>query len=214
MNAELFINAIGNISDRYVLEYEIEIAPQKKKTFLKFHPKWSIAACIALIVATAALVIPLVNQQTNEFLETKAHIFSSYEEFSTVVPDSNILENLSQIDGIEITWIEGDLRDTSIEDVTKAENFSRFVIEAKASEQSIATVILRLNDADGAETYIKNAALTTTAEINDVQVSYAYNTDMECWDAVVMINEDYYNILCYLPDENEFLEFLTKILEK
>lgn len=210
MNAERLIKAIGNIGDKYVLEYETD-ATQKKKKSIKFNSKWSIAACLAVVVAVTALILPTMNEPDTT-LEVKMHIFSSYEEFSEVVPDAKIVENLSNIEGVDLE-IYGAFRELSIEDATKIENFSHFEIEAKAGEQYIANVNIRLNDVTGAEKHIENAALTSSIEINGLQVCYAYNSGKEYWDSAVVIDGDYYNILFHSANEQEFIDFLTNLLE-
>lgn len=212
MNAERLINAIGNIGDKYVLEYEADITPQKKKSFFRFSPKWSIAACLAVVVAVTALILPTMIKPDDGTLEVKMHIFSSYEEFSEVMPDTKIVENLSYIDGVELE-IYGAFQDVSIEDATKIENFSHFEIGAKTGDQYVANIYLRLNDIDGAEKHIENSALTSKTEINGIPVSYAYNDDGEYWDSVVIVNENNYNIRFYSAEEKDFLEFLTLVLE-
>lgn len=211
MTAECLINAIGNISDKYVLEYSTDIVQQKKKPKFRFNPKWSIAACLAVVVAVTALILPTINKPDNN-LEVKMHIFSSYEEFSAVVPGTEIVENLSHIDGVKLE-IYGAFQDLSLEDATKTENFSYFEIWVKDGEQYIANVNLRLNDAVGAKDHIEHSALTNKTEITGVSVSYAYNSDKEYWDSVVVINENYYNILFYSTNEQEFIDFLTILLK-
>lgn len=211
MNAERLINAIGKISDKYVLEYTTDTAQQKKKSTLRFNSKWSIAACLAIVVAVTALILPTINKPDTD-LEVKMHIFSSYEEFSTVVPDTRIIENLSYIDDVELE-IYGAFQDVSIEDATKIEHFSHFEIGAKTGDQYVANVNLRLNDVVGAEKHIENGALTSKTEINGISVSYEYNSDMEYWDSVVVVDQNYYNILFHSSNEQEFIDFLTILLK-
>ncbi len=211
MNAERLINAIGNIGDKYVLEYTTDTASQKKKPVFKFSPKWSIAACLAVVVAVTALILPTINKPDTD-LEVKMHIFSSYEEFSAVIPDTRIIENLSYIDDVELE-IYGAFQDLSIEDATKIENFSHFEIGAKTGDQYVANVNLRLNDVADAEKHIENSALTSKTEINGISVSYAYNSDMEYWDSVVVVDQNYYNILFHSSNEQEFIDFLTILLK-
>lgn len=213
MNAEYLINAIGQISDKYILEYTIGTYQQKKKAIFTFNTKWSIAACLAVVVAFTALIYLPINKPDNGVLKMKMHIFSSYEEFSKVMPDTKIVENLSHIDGIELE-IYGVFQNPSFEDSTKIENFSHFEIGAKTGTQYIASIHLRINDIDSAEKHIETHALTSETEINGIPVSYAYNADMEYWDSVVIINKYFYNILFYSADEKEFLDFLTLVLEK
>lgn len=210
MNADRLIYAIGNVSDKYVLEYD-DAVEAKKKSRIRFHPRWSIAACLVLVAAVTALILPYITRP-DDSLNIKVHIFSSYEEFSAVVPDIKIVENLSSIDGVELE-IYGTLQDVSISDTTKAENFAHFDIEAKVGGQLEAVVTLKLNDVGSAEKYIKTAALTTKTEINGIQVHYAYNKDMEYWDSVVVADQNYFNIRFYSDNEQELLEFLTILLK-
>ena len=206
MNIEYLINAIGQISDKYVLEYTIDTYPQKNKSILRFNAKWTIAACLAVIY------LP-INKPDNGVLKTKMHIFSSYTEFSKIMPDTKIVENLSHIDDVKLE-IYGAFQKPWYGDATKAENFSYFEIGAKKGMQYIANIHLRLNNVDSAEKHIETHALTCTTEINGISVSYAYNADMEYWDSVVILNKNFYNIHFYSADENSFLEFLTLTLEK
>lgn len=211
MNAERLANAIGKISDKYVLEYNTDTVQKKKKPTFRFNPKWSIAACLAVVVAVTALILPTLNKPDTG-LEVKMHIFSSYEEFSEVVPSAKIIENLSHIDHVELE-IYGAFQDTSIEDASKIENFSHFEIGAKKGEQYVANIFLRLNDAKGAEKHIENSGLTTQTEVNGITVSYTYNSDAEYWDTVAVIDQDYYNILFHSANEQEFIDFLTELLK-
>ncbi len=211
MNAERLINAIGNIGDKYVLEYTTDTASQKKKSVFKFSPKWSIAACLAVFVAVTALILPTINKPDTG-LEVKMHIFSSYEEFSAVVPDTRIIENLSYIEDVELE-IYGAFQDTSIEDASQKENFSHFEIGVKKGEQYVANIFFRLNDAKGAEKYKENAGLTTETEINGITVSYAYNNDGGYWDSVAVVDQNYYNILFHSSNEQEFIDFFTELLK-
>ena len=211
MNAEYLINAIGQISDKYVLEYTIETFEQKKKSVFTFHAKWSIAACLALVVAFTALIYLPINKPNNSVLEMKMHIFSSSEEFFKIMPDTEIVENLSHIDGVELE-IYGAFQNPSYEDATKIENFSHFEIGAKIGTQYIASIYLEINAIESAEKHIETHALTSKTEINGIPVSYAYNADLEYWDSVVVIKENFYNILFYSADEKEFLDFLTLVL--
>lgn len=211
MNAERLVNAIGKISDKYVLEYNTDTVQKKKKSTFRFNPKWSIAACLAVVVAVTALILPTLNKPDTG-LEVKMHIFSSYEEFSAVVPSTKIIENLSHIDDVELE-IYGAFQDTSIEDASKIENFSHFEIGAKKGEQYVANIILRLNDVDGAEKHIENAGLTTQTEVNGITVSYTYNSDAEYWDTVAVVDQNYYNILFHSANEQEFIDFLTELLK-
>ena len=96
MNAERLVSAIGNISDKYVLEYNTDIIQKKKKSTFRFNHKWSIAACFAIVIAVTAIILPTLNKPDID-LEVKMHIFSSYEEFSAVVPSTKVIENLSHI---------------------------------------------------------------------------------------------------------------------
>ena len=211
MNAEYLIRAIGQISDKYVLEYTIDACPQKKKAIFSFHPKWGIVACLAVVVAFTALIYLPINKPGNSVLEMKMHIFSSYEEFFKIMPDTEFVENLSHIDGVELE-IYGVFQNPSYEDTTKIENFSHFEIGAKIGTQYIASIYLEINAIESAEKHIETHALTGQTEINGIPVSYAYNADMEYWDSVVVINENFYNILFYSADEKEFLDFLTLVL--
>lgn len=211
MNAEHLINAIGQISDKYVLEYTIETFGQKKKAIFSFHPKWGIVACLAVVVAFTALIYLPINKPGNSVLEMKMHIFSSYEEFFKIMPDTEIVENLSHIDGVELE-IYGAFQNPSYKDTTKIENFSHFEIGVKIETQYIASIHLEINAIESAEKHIETHALTSETEINDIHVSYTYNADMEYWDSVVIINENFYNILFYSADEKEFLDFLTLVL--
>ena len=213
MNIEYLINAIGKISDKYVLEYAIDTYPQKKQSILKFNTRWTIVACLAVVVVFTTLIYLPINKPDNGVLETKMHIFSSYTEFSEIMPNSKIVENLSRIEGVKLE-IYGAFQNPWYEDATKAENFSHFVIDAKKGMQYIANIHLRLNNVDSAEKHIETHALTCTTEINGISVSYAYNADMEYWDSVVIMNKNFYNIHFYSADEKKFFEFLTLTLEK
>lgn len=211
MNAESFINAIGNIGDKYVLEYETDTIQQKKKSAFKFNPKWPIAACLAGVIAVAALILPTMNNRYNG-LEVKMHVFSSYEEFCEILPGIKIVENLTHIDGVELEMY-GAFVNPSIENATKAENFSHFEIIAKSSGQLAANINLKLNDVEGAYKHIENAALTNKFEVNGIQVCYAYNSDGEYWDSVIVADHNFYNILFHSPNEQEFIDFITNLLE-
>lgn len=213
MNAEYLINAIGKLSDKYVLEYTIDTYPRKNKSILKFNVKWAIVACIAVVVIFTTLIYLPINKPDNSVLKTKMHIFSSYTEFSKIMPNTKIVENLSHIDGVNLE-IYGVFQNPCYEDATKTENFSQFEIGAKKGVQYIASIHLRPNNVDSAEKYIETHSLTCKTEINGISVSYAYNADKEYWDSVVIINKNFYNILFYSADENSFLEFLTLTLEK
>lgn len=213
MNIEYLINAIGKISDKYVLEYTIDTYPQKNKSILRFNAKWTIAACLAVVVVFTTLIYLPINNPNNGVLKTKMHIFSSYTEFSKIMPDTKIVENLSHIDDVKLE-IYGAFQKPWYEDATKTENFSHFEIRVKKGMQYIASIHLRPNNVDSAEKHIETHALTCKTEINDLSVSYAYNADMEYWDSVVIINKNFYNILFYSTDEKNFLEFLTLTLEK
>lgn len=211
MNAKRLIDAIGNVSDKYVLEYNADVAPQKKKSTFRFNPKWSIAACLAAVIAITAVIPPILNKRdTNS--EMKMHIFSSYDEFSAVVPDSKIIKNLSCVNDVQLE-IYGAFKSISIKDAQKARNFSHFEIRAKNGDKYVANIFLTLNDVKGAEKHIKNAGLTTKTKINGISVSYIYNSDMGYWDSVIVVNQNYYNILFHSADEREFIEFLTKLLK-
>lgn len=211
MNAERLVSAIGNISDKYVLEYNTDIIQKKKKSTFRFNHKWSIAACFAIVIAVTAIILPTLNKPDID-LEVKMHIFSSYEEFSAVVPSTKVIENLSHIDGVELE-INGAFLDTSIEDASKMENFSYFEIGAKKGEQYVANIILKLNDEKGAEKYIENTGLTTKTEVNGIAVSYTYNSDAEYWDSVVVVDQNYYNIVFHSANEEEFITFLMELLK-
>lgn len=166
-----------------------------------------------LIVVILALVfaISLVACGSNDVIgEYKAHVFSSYEEFDTVVPDMQIIENLANMDGVNV-YIEGAFVDMSIEDSTKIEDFAWFDIQAKRGDEFVATIQLKLNDKNSAAVYVKNHSLVHETTIDGVQVFYAYNADMEYWDSVLEFEGNYYNIHSYSADEQSFIEFLTMI---
>lgn len=203
------LQAMGRIDPRLIADAAPD-APQKKSTN-KTWVKWaSLAACFALAVIIA---IPFINNPgIDNPGEYKVHIFSSYEEFNTVVPDMQIIENLASMDGIDVT-IYGTFVDTSIEDSTKLENYAWFDVEVKRGEEFVATVQLKLNDKNSAAVYVKNHSLVEETTINGVQVFYAYNADMEYWDSVLEVEGNYYNIHIYSADEQGFIDFLNVLLE-
>lgn len=211
MNAEHLVEAIGNIDDKYILEYAEYIHQEKKKPMFRFN-KWALAACIAAVLAAAALIIPALNKVNNVELIEKAHIFSSYEEFAAVVPNTQIIENLSSIEGVELK-IYGVFKDVSMEDASEIENFSRFEILARKGDVLAANVFLSLNDTEGAQNHIIYSGLTNEAVIGGITVYYVYDSNGEYWDSVLVADQNYYNILYHSESEQEMLEFLKELLE-
>ena len=192
-------------------KYIDETLNYKKKSKSPVWVKWgAIAACLCL--AAAAGIFGL-KQRADNHGEYKAHIFSSYEEFASVVPDIQIVENLSKLDGLEVT-IYGTFNDVSIEDHTKIENYSWFDIKAKQGDKYVAFVHLILNDKNSAAVYIKNNSLVNETVINGEHIFYAYNADAEYWDAVVEVNGNYFNILYYSASERDFIDFISALLKK
>lgn len=208
MTNKNLLQAMGHIDPKLIADAAPDV-PQKKSTN-KTWVKWaSLAACFAVAIIIA---IPFINNPGIENPgEYKAYIFSSYEEFATVVPDMQIIENLENMDGVDVK-IEGAFVDMSIEDSTKIENFAWFDIQAKRGDEFVAYIQLKLNDKDSAAVYVKNHSLVHETTIDRVQVFYAYNADMECWDSVLEVEGNYYNIHIYSADEQGFVEFLTVIL--
>lgn len=201
---------IGNINTKYIDE-ATEYTGVAKITPKKVWYKWvAAAACFAVAIMIA---IPFISNPVIDNLgEYKAHIFSSYDEFNTVVPDVQIIENLANMEGINVT-IYGTFVDVSIEDSSKVENYAWFDVEAKRGEEFVATVQLKLNDKDSVAVYVKNHSLVNETTIGGVQVFYAYNADMEYWDSVLEFEGNYYNIHSYSADKQSFIEFLTLILD-
>lgn len=208
MTNKNLLQAMGHIDPKLIADAAPDV-PQKKSTN-KTWVKWaSLAACFAVAIIIA---IPFINNPGIENPgEYKAYIFSSYEEFATVVPDMQIIENLENMDGVDVK-IEGAFVDMSIEDSTKIENFAWFDIQAKRGDEFVAYIQLKLNDKDSAAVYIKNHSLEKETTINGVQIFYAYNSDMEYWDSVLEVKGNYYNVHSYSADEQGFVEFLTVIL--
>lgn len=204
------LQAMGRIDPKLIEDAAPDSSSQKKSTN-KTWVKWaSLAACLAVAVIIA---IPFINNPgIDNPAEYKAHIFSSYDEFDSIVPDIQIIENLANMDGVNVT-IYGTFVDTSIEDSAKIENYAWFDVIAKRGDESFATVQLKLNDNNSAAVYVKTHSLENETTINGVKVFYAYDVDKECWDSILEVEGNYYNVQSYLTDEESFIEFLTVILD-
>lgn len=106
----------------------------------------------------------------------------------------------------------GTFVDLSIEDSTKVENYAWFDIEAKHEDNYIATIQLKLNDADSADSYVRNHALTNETEINGEHIFYTYNADMGYWDSIIEREGHFYNVHYYGSEETEFHAFINVLL--
>ena len=100
MTNKNLLQAMGHIDPKLIADAAPDV-PQKKivnKTWIKWA---SLAACFAVAIIIA---IPFIN---NPGIDTpgeyKAYIFSSYDEFNTVVPDIQMIENLANMDGVNVT---------------------------------------------------------------------------------------------------------------
>ena len=206
MNAKMFSDAMSELDTKYVNE----ALSYKKKAKKSIWVKWgAVAACLCLVVAAGIFGLAQGADGPSEYA---AHIFSSYDEFANVVPNIQIIENLSNIDGVDVT-IYGSLIDVSIEDHTDIKNYAWFDIGAKQGEKTIAAVRLQLNDKDSAAVYINNNSLVNETTINGEQIFYAYNADMEYWDSIVEVNGNCYNILYYSTSEQDFIDFISVLLK-
>ena len=209
MKKEDFFDVLGELDDDLVKGAKSAMKENKKRK--SAWVKWgAVAACLCLVVAVGIIGLAQGIDSPNEYA---AHIFSSYEEFASVVPDIQIIENLSKLDGVDVT-IYGALIDASIEDHTKIENYAWFDIGAKQGEKTIAAVRFKLNDKDSAAVYIKNYSLVNEKAINGEQLFYAYNADLEYWDSIVEVDGNYYNILYYSASEQDFIDFISVLLKK
>lgn len=206
MTSKNIFRSMRDIDPQLILDAAPDM-PQKKKTSCT-RVKWtSLAACLALIVAVTTMILPTIRNEDHDSGTVKMHIFSSYEEFSGVVPDINVAENICQMDGIEFD-IYGAFKDSSIKDATKSENFSHYEFDFRKEGQQIAYMTITPDDIASAEKHIENSALTNEKEINGISVFYVYNPDNEYWDSVIVIGETYYNIFVYAESEQEFVDFL------
>ena len=206
MNGRMFSDAMSELDNKYI----DEAVNYKRKAGRSVWVKWG-AAAACLCLAAAAAIFGL-KQRVDDPGEFKAHIFSSYEEFAGVVPDIKIVENLSKLDGVDVS-IYGTFNDVSIEDHTRMENYRWFDIKAKQGEKYVAFVHLILNDENSADAYIKNNALVNEMEINGEHIFYAYNAGAEYWDAVVEMDGNYCNILYYAASERDFIDVISVLLK-
>lgn len=207
MTSEELYEVLGDINEKYVKDVK-EYHKVKKSVWLK----WSVmAACLCLIVIITTPFLYKDKSAIDSPGESKIHIFSSYDEFANVVPNMRIIEQLVNIDGVDVA-ICGTFVDLSIEDSTKVENYAWFDIEAKHEDNYIATIQLKLNDADSADSYVRNHALANETEINGEHIFYTYNADMGYWDSIIEMDGHFYNVHYYGSEETEFHAFINVLL--
>ena len=99
------------------------------------------------LIIILLLLLPLAGVAKGGEFSDFVKRYSGQKGFTTVELSSQMLATMGVGDGIESMYA------ISVEDSTKVENYAWFDIEAKHEDNYIATIQLKLNDADSADSY-------------------------------------------------------------
>ena len=213
MNCDQLIKTIGEIDERYILEYDAAVIKGQglKKTFLKKH--WTIAASIALAFAAMISFISSSTGSGNNTLEFTNHYFESRQEFISILPENALLKNITESDNRAFQYI-GVCEGGGMEDHFTTETFSSFDVVIYEDGKVLADISFIPDSKESAAKYAANHELTLNEIINDTTVWYSCLSDEEYYfEAVFMFENDLYLIHCYSPAEADILDILNGLLE-
>lgn len=203
MKCEKFIKLIGEIDEKYVMEY-LEMPIKRFSIDNKYIKKMMVVASIMLLIGVIA--IQMINNQTESAFEYKARNFISYEEFCAVLPENNLLENIERQEEITYHYM-------GFYENVDSDKFSTFSVTALRDKKVLTNIEYELSPHVVAERYANLHVLDQIITINGTTIYYAYNVDEEYYEAVFMNGKDFYKVQHHVKNEQEVLEIVKDILE-
>ncbi len=209
MNCEHLIKAIGDINEKYILEYAdiYEI----KKVYLKKYLKQGIGlvACLVLIIASV-FTLPMLNLFENQTVKMQSHYFDSYSQFVEVLPENNLLKNISLEKFNEVAFIGN--CNVGNNDYYDTENYSSF--EMVLSKDNITSeIVFTPNSNKDVKSIAENQSLFETITIDTTVVYYSYNIDEEYYEALFMYDSDLYDVRLEEKDENKLFNLIEDMIK-
>lgn len=210
MNTRILAEAITNIRDEYVLEYDP--ADADLMTHSPKRPVWKnrwlqIAACFIAVLAIATVLPHMLKKAGNEF---KMESFASYEQFAEAFTDADLIKNLKESNEYELEYLGScELNNKS----HRSGEYDTFMVVLRSKDLVVAEITIEPN---GKEETIKNTvenhSLTKVLSIDNTAVNYGLNEDEDCWEAVFRYNEDNYSLLFYHNSETALVKLLHNLL--
>lgn len=206
VSCDQLIRVIGEINEKYILEYNIGAIKRKSFVYRLNKTKWLVAASFMVVVLTVVFFIP-----KNHTSDYKAHIFDSVTELYSVLPERSLLRNLLISDEYEYKFM-GTCNNTEIENFYLYENYSSFNVIISRDDHVAAEISLVPDCASEAGMYAVNNSLLKTITINNFDISYGYDKE-EVFVAVLTAEDDMYTIHFHSPNEKEFFRLIEDLTE-
>lgn len=209
MNCEHLIKAIGDINEKYILEYAniYEI----KKVYSKKHLKQGIGlvACLVLIIASV-FTLPIFNFFETQTVKMQSHYFDSYSQFVEVLPKNNLLKNISLEKFNKVDFIGN--CNVGNNDYYDTENYSSFEMVLFKDNVTIEIVFTPNSDEDFAS-IVENKNLFETITIDTTVVYYSYNIDEDYYEAMFVYDSDLYDIRSEEKDKVKLISLIEDIIK-
>ncbi len=206
VSCDQLIRVIGEINEKYILEYNIGAIKRKSFVYRLNKTKWLVAASFMVVVLTVVFFIP-----KNHTSDYKAHIFDSVTELYSVLPERSLLRNLLISDEYEYKFM-GTCNNTEIENFYLYENYSSFNVIISRDDHVVAEISLVPDCAAEAGMYAANNSLLKTITINNFAISYGYDEE-GVFVAVLTAEDDMYTIHFHSPNEKEFFRLIEDLTE-
>lgn len=209
MNCEHLIKAIGDINEKYILEYAniYEIKKVYSKKYLK--QGMGLVACLVLIIASV-FTLPMLNLFENQTVKMQSHYFDSYSQFVEVLPENNLLKNISLEKFNEVDFIGN--CNVGNNDYYDTKNYSSF--EMVLSKDNITSeIVFTPNSNKDVKSIAENQSLFETITIDTTIVYYSYNIDEEYYEALFMYDSDLYDVRLEEKDENKLFNLIEDMIK-
>lgn len=209
MNTRILADAITNIRDEYVLEYDPTDAV--RMTHSKKSPVWKnrwlqIAACFIAMLAIAAVLPHMLKKAGNEF---KMDSFASYEQFAEAFADADLIKNLKDTNEYELEYFG------SYESNNKSHRdgeYDTYFVVLHSKDRVVAEITIEPNGKEETlNNTVENHSLSKVVSIDNTAVNYGFNEDEDCWEAVFRYNEDNYSLLFYHNSETALVKLLHNL---
>lgn len=210
MNTSTFAEAITNIRDEYVLEYDpVEVKRERySKKRSNGKKRWlQIAACFVAVFAIVTIVTHTLRKTSHDF---KRESFSSYDQFASIITDASLIKHLREANTYELEFFGiSDLRNKE----RYQDEYDSFLVVIPSGGRVIAEITITQNDGeDVIEKTIENHSLYKEICIDSTIVNYSHNVDENYWEALFRSKAENYLIQFYPNSEQELMQMLRTML--
>lgn len=204
MTSEKLIEMLGDIDEKYIIEYS-EYSQIQKQYIQTYMKRCVIAASIILMIGIIALPIIKESLPHNNPVHGKLEIFPTHQEFISILPEENLLKNFTIADKTTYKYV-GEYENVN------SNVFSSFSISVFENEKVITTITYELTPTKSAEELAALHSLVPTT-LNDITIYYKYNENTECYNAVFMNGTALYHVEHSADEETALFAIIKDILE-